>query len=293
MPIDDDILQRLCDNDTTLTELDLAGYKIEDEGTKALAAGLEKNTTLTSLSLGWNEISNEGAKALAAGLEKNATLTSLDLGSNQIGDEGTQAFAEVIGKNTTLTTLVLRDNLICTVGAQSLAKVLGKNTTLTAFDLSSNYIGNIEAEALWEALYKNYTLTSLELGWNLIGNTQYRNINLLLAHNRQHRKKLQATVYEQLRLGRILLYKILFSGQKNNSILILSLKLREKVVKSLDENALLTEEQQRLILNYAEGKIAPVADKLSFFKATKCDRVRKHLNQDEIEAAFRSSVSIV
>jgi hypothetical protein len=70
------------------------------------------------------------------------------------------------------------------------------------------------------------------------------------------------------------------------------LELKEKIVKQVNE-AHFTDQQQRLILNYAEGKIVPVADKLSFFKVTKCDRIRKQLKQDEVEAASCSLTSIV
>jgi hypothetical protein len=62
----------------------------------------------------------------------------------------------------------------------------------------------------------------------------------------------------------------------------------------LDDNSLMTSDQQKLVLNYAESKkneegqlvIPPVSDKLSFLKATQCDRMRKPLgssNQSQSE----------
>ncbi len=49
-------LRRLCDNDATLTSLDLSYCRLGDAGATQLAACLSGNTTLTSLHLGVNDI---------------------------------------------------------------------------------------------------------------------------------------------------------------------------------------------------------------------------------------------
>ena len=79
MPISEGLLQRIRENDPTLTSLNLSYNQIGPEEVQALANALQNNTALTSLNLGYNHIGNEGAQALATALQNNATLTSLNL----------------------------------------------------------------------------------------------------------------------------------------------------------------------------------------------------------------------
>ena len=80
-------LEKLRNNDPTLTTLNLFCNRIEDEEVKSLAA-LKTNSSLTVLDLDSNNIREEGAKSLAAALKTNYSLTCLDLRCNKIGDEG-------------------------------------------------------------------------------------------------------------------------------------------------------------------------------------------------------------
>jgi Ran GTPase-activating protein (RanGAP) involved in mRNA processing and transport len=97
MPIDTAILERIKANDPTLTTLNLSHKALTDADIQPLANALATNTFLTNLNVGGNQIGDEGAKALAA----NTTLTNLDVSRNQIGVEGAKALAA----NATLTTL--------------------------------------------------------------------------------------------------------------------------------------------------------------------------------------------
>ena len=56
------VLQRLRENDPTITNLDLTRNDINDQGAEALAAALQHNTTLTSLDLQHNYIGHQGAE---------------------------------------------------------------------------------------------------------------------------------------------------------------------------------------------------------------------------------------
>ena len=60
-----------------LTNIDLGGNEIGDEGAARLAAALEKNTTVTSINLVGNNIGGKGAASLAAAMEKNYALEAL------------------------------------------------------------------------------------------------------------------------------------------------------------------------------------------------------------------------
>jgi Leucine-rich repeat (LRR) protein len=101
VPIEPSILQRLRDNDPTLTSLDLSSENLTAYDVQVLRDALIGNTMLTSLNLGFNQIGDEAARAFAL-----PTLTTLDLSSNRIGDEGAKALAQ----NSTLTTLDLSSN---------------------------------------------------------------------------------------------------------------------------------------------------------------------------------------
>ncbi|MGB6976807.1 MAG: hypothetical protein WBE18_05065 [Gammaproteobacteria bacterium] len=134
MPIDSIILQRLRDNDTTLTELDIREKNLENGDIRQLAEALKNNTTLTTLNLSLNEIDAEGAIAIAESLKINSTLTTLNLGANKIGAEGAIAIAESLKINSTLTSFFMYENQIGNPGAIAIAETLKTNTTLTCFD---------------------------------------------------------------------------------------------------------------------------------------------------------------
>ncbi|MBU6140565.1 MAG: hypothetical protein KGP29_03280 [Proteobacteria bacterium] len=168
MPIPQEILHRIQNNDSSLTSLDLRKSQIGGEEARALATGLQGNTAVTSINLLHNQIGPEGAQALATVLERNTTLKYLNLAGNQIGDIGAQAIADV-SRGTALETLCLTGNQIGDVGAQALAAALERNTTLKTLVLAVGTIGDVGAQALATALRENRTLTILGLEGNRIG----------------------------------------------------------------------------------------------------------------------------
>jgi len=173
MPIPEELLQRIRDNDLTLTSLKLENNQIGPPEAQALATALQNNTALISLTLAGNQIGNEGAKALATVLQKNATLKSLYLEGNQIGPEGAKALATALQTNTNLTILHLGYNQIGDEGASALATLLQNNTALTILYLSNSEIKASGLQALAIALENNSILTILDLGHHpeLEGNT--------------------------------------------------------------------------------------------------------------------------
>ena len=111
--MNEELIQRIRENDPTLTSIDVQYYDIGPEGAQALADALQVNKTLTSINLGSNNIGPEGARDLADALRVNKTLTSIDLGLNGIGFEGAQALADVLTRNTTLTFIDLSGISMC------------------------------------------------------------------------------------------------------------------------------------------------------------------------------------
>jgi hypothetical protein len=308
-------LVRAIAHNSTLTFLDLSFNNIRDEGAKDLALVLTQNKTLTSLFLGKNNIGAQGAKQLSQALMINVTLTKLSLWKNEIGDEGARELAHAIAQNRTLTSLDIEKNKIGDEGLKELAIALMQNRNLAFINLEHNRITDIGAEELGKALVQNIYLRILRLGRNYLShsgaellvqilagnfslfsltlddekNEEYFELyylNLLKRRNILLFENLLATALNTLRLGRLLLYKATSTPRKISFFLQLPLEIKEKILtQASNTKKVLTKEQLRLIVNYAEGKIAPVADKLSFFKVTKCDRIRKQIKQDEVEAA--------
>ena len=120
----------------SLTDLNLNGNQIGDEGARAIA----RLTSLSSLHLAGNQIGDEGAQAIA----QLTSLSTLSLAYNQIGDKGARAIARL----TSLTDLNLTDNQIGDEGARAIARL----TSLSSLNLSLNQIGRAGAEALLDGL---------------------------------------------------------------------------------------------------------------------------------------------
>ena len=177
------LLQRIRDNDPTLTSLDLTHNKIGVDDARAIAEALKTNTTVKSLDLGWNKIGAAGARVLVEALQINTTLTSLDLRGNEIGYDGAIVVAWALKTNTSVTSMKLELNKIGDWGARNLAEALKTNTTLTSLDLRNNRIGDWGASFLAETLKINTTVTSLDLGGNEIGDRGARNLAWALRIN--------------------------------------------------------------------------------------------------------------
>ncbi len=177
------------------------------------------------------------------------------------------------------------------IDGKLLQRLRDNDTSLTSLDLPTNNIRAAGAQALAAGLEKNTTLTYLELWGNRIGDALGQQIDSLTTRNQKYLKISQVTTCIQLSIGRLLLYKATAINAENNLFLALPLEIKEEIVKHAGENTYLTGEQQRLILNYAESKIAPVADKLTFFKVTKCDRIRQELNLNSFVPAKQAAGS--
>jgi len=167
--LDEQLLERIRENDPTLTTIDLGGSYIGDEGAKALTEALKVNQSLTEIDLRNNDIGAEGAKALAKALKINESLTKIDLSDNNIGSEGAKALAKALKINESLTKIDLYSNNIGSEGAKALAEALKVNQSLSTIDLFGNNIGDEGATALAEALNINQSLTILNLRRNNIG----------------------------------------------------------------------------------------------------------------------------
>lgn len=80
-------LERLRNNDPTLTSLNLWCTQIGPENIRCLAESLKQNKSLTTLYLWINNIGNLGARHFEESLKQNTTLITLNLDINGIEDD--------------------------------------------------------------------------------------------------------------------------------------------------------------------------------------------------------------
>ena len=183
MPIDQNTIQRLLENDKTLKELNLSIKEINNADLRVLALALQNNTSLTSLYLSSNQIDDLGARVLADVLQENKTILKLYLGENDIGDNGILAISLALKKNRTLAWLWLGNNKFSKIGVMQLSLALKENSTLEAIDLSSNEIHDEGAITLSHTLAVNSTLTWLDLSLTFIGYDGAQALSLALKEN--------------------------------------------------------------------------------------------------------------
>lgn len=69
------IIQRIRNNDSKLTSVNLSRRNIGDNEAKQVSDALRGNRSVTQIVLADNNISDEGAKSLAKALRVNTTLT--------------------------------------------------------------------------------------------------------------------------------------------------------------------------------------------------------------------------
>jgi Ran GTPase-activating protein (RanGAP) involved in mRNA processing and transport len=167
-----------------LTELNIAGNSIKDEGITAICNAVQGNK-LTKLNVAGNNISQVGATAVAAFVAVTGGLTALDLSQNDLKDEGVSAVCEAIqsNKETKLASLNFENNGIGPVGANAVAAMVAVTGGLTVIDLSGNQLcgiwtdwrgqhGTYTAEgitAIADALRVNGALTEIDVSWNFFG----------------------------------------------------------------------------------------------------------------------------
>ena len=82
-----------------LTELDLGGFRIRDDGAEIVADFLKDNETVRYVWLYSCTIGPSGAKSIAEALRSNETVELLDLESNPFGDEGAETLIEALNFN--------------------------------------------------------------------------------------------------------------------------------------------------------------------------------------------------
>lgn len=153
-----------------IKELRLDGADIGSIGATHLAAAIQDGGPLRIMRLERNRIGPTGAAAFGKVLGSPASaLSQLWLGGNGIGAEGARMIATGLGQNRKLRRLHLGSNDVSADGATALASALKGPTSLSELDLSNNLIGDAGAGSLAAALEINTVMSTLFLGVNWIG----------------------------------------------------------------------------------------------------------------------------
>lgn len=132
----EDTLQRIKNNDSSLTEVNLNNIKnIPIPTLKDFAKAMEKNTQVKKFSLAATRSNDPIAVAFSEMLRENKTLRSLNLESNFITGAGVQALVDALRDNDTLTEVKIdnqRQQLGTTIEME-IAKMLEENNSIVKF----------------------------------------------------------------------------------------------------------------------------------------------------------------
>ena len=136
-------LNRLKNNDPTLTEYTLFHNHISPTELKMLIDSLKDNHSLVDLCIWHIAIRDEGLIAFAEVLKDNHTIKRIELKFLNAGDEGAIAIANMLKGNHTVEKLVLWGNKIGPKGFKAFAKCLMYNHTLRLVTFDYMYNKNL------------------------------------------------------------------------------------------------------------------------------------------------------
>ena len=192
-----------------VTELNISGNSIGDDGIAHLATALQTNTTIKILDISFNHgIAVNGAKSLgralsitssleelhikftgicdkgvahiANALQKNTTMKVLDVSNCDISCKGSESLAKALTVNSSLEELYISRTSIGDEGVAHIANTLQTNTTLKVLDVSVCGISDKGAESLARALAASSSLERLDISSNSIGDDGIAHINTVL-----------------------------------------------------------------------------------------------------------------
>jgi Ran GTPase-activating protein (RanGAP) involved in mRNA processing and transport len=180
MPIDQKLVQRIKENDPSLTTIEIKHATFTFNELVELCRLLCDNTTVTELRfIEWEivwKFENEvvdSVQALGKVLTANTTLTSLELEDCALGFNVGHIIEPLKNNNRTLTSLKLTAADIGKISERGIAAMLTSNTTLTTLGLGFNYIDDLTNIA--HALKTNETLTYLDLQANFVDEDENNN----------------------------------------------------------------------------------------------------------------------
>jgi len=124
-------ISRMLRMNSSLTEIHLEKFDLQDFGLKMLCEGLLENCVLKYLNVSSNRFSRDGGHILANYLKENTPLEILDVSNNRLEDEGISMISNSLALyNTHLLALSVRFNQIGPAGLYNLSQSLYHNKIL-------------------------------------------------------------------------------------------------------------------------------------------------------------------
>lgn len=240
--LNQNLLHRLQNDDTTLIRIIFSSRNLGDTGVATLMHALEGNTNLSALDLSSNRIETAGALSIASLLmyqgrrnycnniimsaiansntpnninnndKMNSGIRTLILGDNNLHDDGVNSIAYALETNQILESLMLDDNCIGARGLTVLANSLRKNYKLERLHLKHNSFQSLapliaclfNKRSLEDVVDSNHSLKHifLDCGYSYESNE----LEVLLKINRLGRleaRRTKVALYLEEDLGRL------------------------------------------------------------------------------------------
>ena len=135
----DEVLQKMKDNDKSLTEVNLNNIKnIPLSTLRAIGEALSTNTTVESLSIANTNSTDRVCRSFAEGLKENKTLKVLNMESNYIRGEAIGDLLEGINEKQVVTELHVANQRPQTMGVKSeqrISMLMKENRTIVRFGI--------------------------------------------------------------------------------------------------------------------------------------------------------------
>lgn len=136
-------ISRMLRMNSSLTEIHLEKFDLQDFGLKTLCEGLLENCVLKYLNISSNRFSRDGGHILADYLKENTPLEILDVSNNRLEDEGISMISSSLAlHNTHLKALSVRFNQIGPAGLYNLSRSLYHNKILKSLYVWGNNTTN-------------------------------------------------------------------------------------------------------------------------------------------------------
>ncbi|KAL3909744.1 MAG: hypothetical protein SGILL_007965, partial [Bacillariaceae sp.] len=121
------IFNRLCENPTSITTLQIGGNNLRDDSMADIVAMLAHNEKLEQLDLSHNRFSNDAIETLARNLGRMGSLRVLHLDENDIDKDGVQHLVDYIPSNQGVHAIGIDEKFAATQAGRHLALHLDLN----------------------------------------------------------------------------------------------------------------------------------------------------------------------
>jgi Ran GTPase-activating protein (RanGAP) involved in mRNA processing and transport len=178
-------VERILNNDATLTNIDYCYDHVSEETLRRLVEALYNNVMVDWLALTGCDLTMNSAKAIGQLFRRNRRISHLLLSNNSsMGSEGIIAIMEGLCENRKLRSIMMEDNGIGATELFSISHMLRLNNTLEELSLGWNELPNDEQFVDFTlSLASSRSLVRLELGNCAL---ESRSVQNLFEHIKNH-----------------------------------------------------------------------------------------------------------